>query len=112
MNINLFLFFFRYIFPVTMSSLSMRCLTKVVTPRKQREGGGFIVRRPLTELGGLFLLVDHLDYDIPPGVGFPGVMHPHRGFGICFCSLFLVIYVLFINYHSPQKLWHISCRGP
>eukprot|EP01041_Mallomonas_annulata_P007466 gene7466-15278_t len=60
-----------------------RRVLHVVSPSKQKEGGGFIVRRPLgngNELGGLFLLVDHLDYTIPPGVGFPGVMHPHRGF--------------------------------
>lgn len=77
---SLVVFIVSFFTSLTMSSLSIRRLIKVVTPRKQREGGGFIVRRPLTELGGVFLLVDHLDYDIPPGVGFPGVMHPHRGF--------------------------------
>jgi len=65
------------------NSINRRALD-VVAPGLQREGGGFMVRRPIkpgNEIGGLFLLLDHLDYTVSPGAGFPGAAHPHRGFG-------------------------------
>eukprot|EP01035_Chromulina_nebulosa_P019925 gene19925-25886_t len=65
-----------------MSKVS-RSVKSVRSPGLQQEGGGFIVRRTIgfgSEVGNIFLLLDHLDYNIAPGVGFPGVMHPHRGF--------------------------------
>lgn len=57
----------------------------IVTAHRQREGGGFIVRRPLPS-GSLdyadpFLMLDHLgpvDYASGEAVGAPD--HPHRGF--------------------------------
>jgi len=59
--------------------------TKVVTAHRQREGEGFIVRRPLPslelELADPFLLIDELgpvDYQAGEAVGAPD--HPHRGF--------------------------------
>ena len=61
----------------------IRSLSKILTPGLQKEGGGFLIRRPVggnTEVGNLFLLFDHLDYSLPPNADFPGVMHPHRGF--------------------------------
>ena len=57
----------------------------VVTAHRQREGGGFIVRRPLPteglELRDPFLLIDEMgpaDYGPGEAVGAPD--HPHRGF--------------------------------
>ncbi len=64
-------------------SVITRSLVNIISPRLQKEGGGFLIRRPVgvnSEIGNLFLLVDHLDYSIKPGAGFPGSMHPHRGF--------------------------------
>jgi redox-sensitive bicupin YhaK (pirin superfamily) len=57
----------------------------VVTAHRQREGGGFVVRRPLPTaslpLADPFLLVDEMgpaDYGPGEAVGAPD--HPHRGF--------------------------------
>ncbi len=65
--------------------LGAREATKIVTAHRQREGGGFIVRRPLPsaelELADPFLLIDELgpvDYRPGEAVGAPD--HPHRGF--------------------------------
>jgi redox-sensitive bicupin YhaK (pirin superfamily) len=64
---------------------SVREVEKVITAHKQREGGGFIVRRPLPGLGldaaDPFLLIDEMgpvDYKPGEAVGAPD--HPHRGF--------------------------------
>jgi redox-sensitive bicupin YhaK (pirin superfamily) len=65
--------------------LGAREATKIVTAHRQREGGGFIVRRPLPSAGlesaDPFLLIDELgpvDYRPGEAVGAPD--HPHRGF--------------------------------
>jgi quercetin 2,3-dioxygenase len=59
----------------------------VIAAAKQREGGGFVVRRPLPSratgdsLGGVFLMLDHfgpVTYGPGEAVGAPD--HPHRGF--------------------------------
>lgn len=63
-----------------------RGIVKIVTARKQLEGGGFVVRRPLggqdlPHLGGTFLMLDHMgpvSYEPGQAVGAPD--HPHRGF--------------------------------
>jgi quercetin 2,3-dioxygenase len=67
------------------SRLGTREATKIVTAHRQREGGGFIVRRPLPsaelESADPFLLIDELgpvDYRPGEAVGAPD--HPHRGF--------------------------------
>jgi quercetin 2,3-dioxygenase len=67
------------------SRLGAREATTVVTAHRQREGGGFIVRRPLPsaglELADPFLLIDELgpvNYRPGEAVGAPD--HPHRGF--------------------------------
>ena len=59
--------------------------TRIVTAHHQREGGGFIVRRPLPtdgmEIADPFLLIDEMgpvDYGPGEAVGAPD--HPHRGF--------------------------------
>jgi len=61
-----------------------RKVTRVVTSHRQREGGGFVVRRPL---GGEvyqidpFLMLDHLGpVTFAPGEAIGAPDHPHRGF--------------------------------
>jgi len=67
------------------SKAQIREVSKIVTAHKQREGGGFIVRRPVPSLGmqlvDPFLLIDEMgpvDYRPGEAVGAPD--HPHRGF--------------------------------
>ena len=62
-----------------------RPVRQIVTSHRQREGGGFVVRRPLPTIGlelvDPFLLIDELgpvDYGPGQAVGAPD--HPHRGF--------------------------------
>ena len=68
-----------------MSSIVVREAVRVVTAHRQREGAGFIVRRPFPtqglELVDPFLLLDEMgpvDYRPGEAVGAPD--HPHRGF--------------------------------
>lgn len=68
-----------------MSQDQVREVTHVVTAHRQREGGGFIVRRPVPTTGLMqvdpFLLLDEMgpaDYGPGEAVGAPD--HPHRGF--------------------------------
>ena len=63
----------------------VREVEKVVTAHKQREGGGFIVRRPFPGLGlaavDPFLLLDEMGpVDYAPGEAVGAPDHPHRGF--------------------------------
>ena len=65
--------------------MAIREATKVVTAHRQREGGGFIVRRPFPTYGldmvDPFLLLDEMgpaEYGPGEAVGAPD--HPHRGF--------------------------------
>jgi quercetin 2,3-dioxygenase len=63
----------------------MRNPVKVVTAHRQREGGGFIVRRPLPTAGieviDPFLLLDEMGpIDYAPGQAVGAPDHPHRGF--------------------------------
>jgi redox-sensitive bicupin YhaK (pirin superfamily) len=65
--------------------MATREVGKRVTAHRQREGGGFIVRRPLPthgiDLVDPFLLIDEMgpaDYGPGEAVGAPD--HPHRGF--------------------------------
>lgn len=64
---------------------TMREATTIVTAHRQREGGGFIVRRPFPTAGldmaDPFLLLDEMgpaDYGPGEAIGAPD--HPHRGF--------------------------------
>ena len=64
---------------------TIREVKKIVTAHRQREGGGFVVRRPFPtqslELVDPFLLLDEMgpvDYRPGEAVGAPD--HPHRGF--------------------------------
>src|SRR5262245_5599067 len=62
-----------------------RTVERVVTAHRQREGAGFIVRRPIPT-GGLelvdpFLLLDEFGpIDYAPGEALGAPDHPHRGF--------------------------------
>jgi redox-sensitive bicupin YhaK (pirin superfamily) len=64
---------------------TVREVTQLVTAHRQREGGGFIVRRPLPT-GGLemvdpILLIDEMGpVDYAPGEAVGAPDHPHRGF--------------------------------
>src|SRR5206468_11795844 len=63
----------------------VREIEKLVTAHKQREGGGFIVRRPFPGLGMAavdpFLLLDEMGpVDYAPGEAVGAPDHPHRGF--------------------------------
>ncbi len=67
------------------SNAGVREVEKVVTAHKQREGGGFIVRRPFPGLGmqavDPFLLLDEMGpVDYGPGEALGAPDHPHRGF--------------------------------
>lgn len=63
----------------------IRPIAHVITAHRQKEGGGFIVRRPLPASGleqvDPFLLVDELGpIDYAPGQAIGAPDHPHRGF--------------------------------
>jgi redox-sensitive bicupin YhaK (pirin superfamily) len=63
----------------------VREIEKLVTAHKQREGGGFIVRRPFPGLGitavDPFLLLDEMGpVEYAPGQAVGAPDHPHRGF--------------------------------
>jgi redox-sensitive bicupin YhaK (pirin superfamily) len=62
-----------------------REVSRIVTAHRQREGGGFIVRRPLPsadlELADPFLLIDEMGPVVyRPGEAIGAPDHPHRGF--------------------------------
>ena len=63
----------------------VREISRIVTAHKQREGGGFIVRRPFPSYGlnvvDPFLLIDEMGpVDYAPGQAVGAPDHPHRGF--------------------------------
>ena len=67
------------------AQLIQRSIQQIITAHRQREGGGFIVRRPLPtqELALLdpFLLIDELGpVNYGPGEAIGAPDHPHRGF--------------------------------
>src|SRR5262245_60698918 len=64
---------------------TVREAVKIVTAHKQREGGGFIVRRPVPTAGldlvDPFLLLDEMGpEEYGPGEAKGAPDHPHRGF--------------------------------
>src|SRR5438128_1845666 len=70
---------------MTADSRTVRETTRIVTAHRQREGAGFVVRRPVPTQGldtvDPFLLLDEMgpvDYGPGEAVGAPD--HPHRGF--------------------------------
>jgi redox-sensitive bicupin YhaK (pirin superfamily) len=65
--------------------MTSRAVARTVVGHRQREGGGFVVRRPLPasrlESVGPFLMIDEMGpvtYGPGEAVGAPD--HPHRGF--------------------------------
>ena len=67
------------------TSAENREVTRVVTAHRQREGAGFIVRRPLPSYdfddADPFLLIDEMGpADYAPGEAAGAPDHPHRGF--------------------------------
>src|SRR5438034_277834 len=70
---------------MTVTGKTVRETTRIVTAHRQREGAGFIVRRPVPtpglDVADPFLLLDEMgpvDYGPGEAVGAPD--HPHRGF--------------------------------
>ena len=68
-----------------MTSRTVREASRVVTAHRQREGAGFIVRRPFPtqalDLVDPFLLLDEMGpVDYAPGEAVGAPDHPHRGF--------------------------------
>ncbi|KAJ2725204.1 hypothetical protein GGI07_001466 [Coemansia sp. Benny D115] len=68
-----------------MASKIVKQVSRIVTAQRKREGGGFIVRRPLPagrlDYADPFLMLDHMgpaNYGPGEAVGAPD--HPHRGF--------------------------------
>jgi redox-sensitive bicupin YhaK (pirin superfamily) len=63
----------------------LRDVKKVITAHQQREGGGFLVRRPMPTRGldnvDPFLMLDEMGpVDYAPGEAVGAPDHPHRGF--------------------------------
>ena len=78
-----------------------RGIQKIVTAKKQREGGGFVVRRPIggqeVPYASPFLMLDHLGpVDYLPGEAIGAPDHPHRGFET-------VTYVLEGGFHHKDS---------
>ncbi len=89
---------------------SIREVSRVVTAHKQREGGGFIVRRPFPSYGlsqvDPFLLIDEMGpVDYAPGQAVGAPDHPHRGFET-------VTYVLAGEMEHEDSAGHRSALGP
>ena len=68
-----------------MRNTTIRETNRIITAHRQREGAGFIVRRPLPshglELADPFLLLDEMGpVDYAPGEAVGAPDHPHRGF--------------------------------
>jgi redox-sensitive bicupin YhaK (pirin superfamily) len=90
--------------------MTAREATRIVTAHRQREGGGFIVRRPVPTLGmdmvDPFLLIDEMgpiEYGPGEAVGAPD--HPHRGFET-------VTYVLDGEMEHEDSAGHRGALGP
>ncbi len=65
--------------------MTPRQVLRVITSHQQREGGGFVVRRPFPTRGfddaDPFLMLDEMGpVEYPPGEAIGAPDHPHRGF--------------------------------
>jgi len=94
----------------TRGERAVREATKIVTAHHQREGGGFVVRRPLPteglELADPFLMIDEMgpvEYRPGEAVGAPD--HPHRGFET-------VTYMLEGDFEHEDSAGHRGVIGP
>jgi redox-sensitive bicupin YhaK (pirin superfamily) len=87
-----------------------RSVVQLVTSHRQREGGGFLVRRPFPTRGldGVdpFLMLDELGpVDYAPGEAVGAPDHPHRGFET-------VTYVLAGESEHADSAGHRGVLGP
>jgi hypothetical protein len=93
-----------------MSEITTRGVLRVITSHRQREGGGFVVRRPLPTAGldyaDPFLLIDELGpVDYAPGEAVGAPAHPHRGFET-------VSYILEGEVEHEDSAGHKGLIGP
>jgi redox-sensitive bicupin YhaK (pirin superfamily) len=93
-----------------MNQNNVRTVQRVITAHRQREGGGFIVRRPFPtagfDLADPFLLLDELGpVDYAPGEAVGAPDHPHRGFET-------VTYVLEGEGEHEDSAGHRGVIGP
>src|SRR5215207_6240929 len=93
-----------------MTTNHIRPVEQVIAAHRQREGAGFIVRRPFPSLGfrmaDPFLLLDEMgpvDYGPGEAVGAPD--HPHRGFET-------VTYVLSGEFEHEDSAGHRGVLRP
>ena len=75
-----------------MTASTLRPVVRVVTAHRQREGAGFVVRRPFPSAGldvaDPFLMLDEMGpVDYGPGEARGAPDHPHRGFETVSCIL-------------------------
>jgi len=82
--------------------MTERSIQKIIQTQQQREGGGFIVRRPLgnSRLPHLdpFLMLDHMGpVTYAPGEAIGAPDHPHRGFET-------VTYILHGGFHHKDSV--------
>ncbi len=87
-----------------------RTVTQVITSHRQREGGGFVVRRPFPTRGfdqaDPFLMLDEMGpIDYAPGEAVGAPDHPHRGFET-------VTYVLEGEGEHADSAGHRGTIGP
>ncbi len=90
--------------------MNIRPIERLITAHRQKEGGGFIVRRPFPSKDILqldpFLLLDEMgpaDYGPGEAVGAPD--HPHRGFET-------VTYMLEGSFEHADSAGHRGVIGP
>src|SRR6185312_2619087 len=89
---------------------TVRQVSRVITAHKQREGAGFVVRRPFPSYGlsqvDPFLLIDEMGpVDYAPGEAVGAPDHPHRGFET-------VTYVLAGEMEHEDSAGHRGALGP
>jgi redox-sensitive bicupin YhaK (pirin superfamily) len=90
--------------------MSYRNIVRIVSSHRQREGGGFVVRRPFPTQGFAhadpFLLLDEMGpVDYAPGEAIGAPDHPHRGFET-------VTYVLDGEMEHEDSAGHRGRIGP
>jgi redox-sensitive bicupin YhaK (pirin superfamily) len=90
--------------------METRQISRVITAHRQREGGGFIVRRPFPTAGFMhadpFLVLDEMGpVEYAPGEAIGAPDHPHRGFET-------VTYVLEGEMEHEDSAGHRGRIGP
>lgn len=96
--------------PMNTKTATLRPVTAVITAHRQREGGGFVVRRPVPTQGmsfvDPFLLIDEMGpVEYAPGQAVGAPDHPHRGFET-------VTYVLDGEMQHKDSAGHGGTIGP